>query len=115
MEHLWSQAGATGRNPSQTAHRQERLKQADPQPVATHGNGFGAHGKEGVDSVSSLLSDLAHNWLDFQVLISSLGYPNRRSVHWLWGVSQKADSRVQRSYGRSVRLDGVENLPICLT
>jgi hypothetical protein len=28
------------------------LKQADPQPVATHGNGFGAHGKEGVDGSS---------------------------------------------------------------
>jgi hypothetical protein len=28
------------------------LKHADPQPVATHGNGFGAHGKEGVDGSS---------------------------------------------------------------
>jgi len=28
------------------------LKQADPQPVATHGNRFGAHGKEGVDGSS---------------------------------------------------------------
>jgi hypothetical protein len=25
------------------------LKHADPQPVATHGNRFAAHGKEGVD------------------------------------------------------------------
>jgi len=31
MEHLWSQAGATGGN---------------------HGNGFGAHGKEGVNGIS---------------------------------------------------------------
>jgi hypothetical protein len=30
----------------------KRLKQADRQPVATHGNGFGAHGKEGVDGSS---------------------------------------------------------------
>ena len=30
----------------------KRLKQADPQPVATHGNRFGAHGKEGVDGSS---------------------------------------------------------------
>jgi hypothetical protein len=28
------------------------FKQADPQPVATHGNGSGAHGKEGVDGSS---------------------------------------------------------------
>jgi hypothetical protein len=29
------------------------LKRADPQPVATHGNRFAAHGKEGVDGSSS--------------------------------------------------------------
>jgi hypothetical protein len=28
------------------------FKQADPQPVATHGNRFAAHGKEGVDGSS---------------------------------------------------------------
>jgi len=28
------------------------LNQADPQPVATHGNGSAAHGKEGVDGSS---------------------------------------------------------------
>jgi len=28
------------------------LKQADPQLVATHGNRFAAHGKEGVDGSS---------------------------------------------------------------
>jgi hypothetical protein len=33
-------------------HRRKPLKQADPQPVATHGNGSGAHGKEGVDGSS---------------------------------------------------------------
>jgi len=30
----------------------KRLKQADPQPVATHPSRFGAHGKEGVDGSS---------------------------------------------------------------
>jgi hypothetical protein len=49
MEHLWSQAGATG-------GKWERPKTAQIgpawQPVATHGNGFGAHGKEGVDGSS---------------------------------------------------------------
>jgi hypothetical protein len=30
----------------------KRLKRADQQPVATHGNRFGAHGKEGVDGSS---------------------------------------------------------------
>ena len=31
---------------------QKALKQADPQPLATHGNRLGAHGKEGVDGSS---------------------------------------------------------------
>jgi hypothetical protein len=48
MEHLWSQAGATSCNRSQNAPARKRLKQADRQPVATHGNRFGAHGKEHV-------------------------------------------------------------------
>jgi hypothetical protein len=49
MEHLWSPAGATGGNRWQMGEPRKRLKQADPQPVATHGNRFAAHGKEGVD------------------------------------------------------------------
>jgi hypothetical protein len=52
VEHLWSRAGATSGNRSQMRRPRQRLKQADPQPVATHGNGFGAHGKEGVDGSS---------------------------------------------------------------
>jgi hypothetical protein len=48
VEHLWSPAGATGGNPWQMGHPRKRLGQADRQPVATHGNGFGAHGKEDV-------------------------------------------------------------------
>ncbi len=52
MEHLWSQAGATNGNRSQMGPSRKRLKQADRQPVATHGNRFGAHGKEGVDGSS---------------------------------------------------------------
>jgi hypothetical protein len=46
----------SGRNrwqPVANGTPQKPLKQADPQPVATHGNGFGAHGKEGVDGSSS--------------------------------------------------------------
>jgi hypothetical protein len=31
---------------------QKAPKQADPQPLATHGNRLGAHGKEGVDGSS---------------------------------------------------------------
>jgi hypothetical protein len=45
----------SGRNrwqPVANGTPQKPLKQADPQPVATHGNGFGAHGKEGVDGSS---------------------------------------------------------------
>src|SRR5712691_848763 len=47
MEHLWSPAGATGGNRWQMGRDRKPLKQADPQPVATHGNRFAAHGKEG--------------------------------------------------------------------
>src|SRR5205814_7579772 len=36
MEHLWSPAGATGGNRWQMGRAQKPLKQADPQPVATH-------------------------------------------------------------------------------
>jgi hypothetical protein len=54
MEHLWSPAGATGGNRWQMGHLRKPLKQADPQPVATHGNRFGAHGKEGVNGSSPL-------------------------------------------------------------
>jgi hypothetical protein len=42
MEHLWSRAGATGGNPWRMGHPRKPLKQADPQPVATHGNCFAA-------------------------------------------------------------------------
>ena len=52
MEHLWSPAGATDGNQWQIGHPRKPLKQANPQPVATHGNRFGAHGKEGVDGSS---------------------------------------------------------------
>jgi hypothetical protein len=52
MEHLWSPAGATSGNRWQMGRPRKPLKQRDPQPVATHGNRFGAHGKEGVDGSS---------------------------------------------------------------
>src|SRR5258708_36886527 len=52
MGYLWSGAGATGGNRAQIEGPRKRLKQADRQPVATHGNGSGAHGKEGVDGSS---------------------------------------------------------------
>jgi hypothetical protein len=54
MERLWSLAGATGGNRSQMGRPRKPLKQADPQPVATYGNRFGAHGKEGVNGSSPL-------------------------------------------------------------
>ena len=38
----------------QMGHAQKPVKQADRQPVATHGNVSGAHGKEGVDGSSPL-------------------------------------------------------------
>jgi hypothetical protein len=47
MEHLWSPAGATGGNRWQMADPRKPLKQAYPQPVATHGNRFGAMVRRG--------------------------------------------------------------------
>ena len=52
MEHVWSPPGATGGNRWRMGDPRKPLKQADPQPVATCGNRFGAHGKEGVDGSS---------------------------------------------------------------
>ena len=71
MEHLWSLAGATGGNRSQTGRARKPLKQADRQPVAAHGNRFAAHGKEGVDvrfrpesSLAQLLPEAAGRRFD---------------------------------------------------
>ena len=72
MEHLWSPAGATGGNRWQMGHPRKPLKQADPQPVATHGNRFGAHGKEGVDGSSpSEGSEKTCNMQVFVVLMAN--------------------------------------------
>src|SRR5712671_2699706 len=74
MEHLWSPAGATGGNRWQMEHPEKPLKQADPQPVATHGNRFGAHGKEGVDGSSpseGLCKSPAHGDFPFRTTCTS--------------------------------------------
>jgi hypothetical protein len=42
-------SGRNHGNRSQIEGPRKRLKQAGSQPVATHGNRFAAHGKEGVD------------------------------------------------------------------
>jgi hypothetical protein len=48
-------------------HPRKPLKQADPQPVATHGNRFGAHGKEHVchrlPTIPFLLERESTSWL----------------------------------------------------
>ena len=51
MEPLWSQAGATSGNRSQTEPTGYRLKEEMSQPVATHGNALGPHGLEGPSCV----------------------------------------------------------------
>ena len=52
----WSIYGAQRAQPVATGGKwdalEKPLKQADPQLVATHGNRFAAHGKEGVDGSS---------------------------------------------------------------
>jgi hypothetical protein len=47
-------SGGNQWQPLANAEARKRLKQADRQPVATHGNRFGAHGKEGVNGSSPL-------------------------------------------------------------
>jgi hypothetical protein len=42
------------------------LKEPDPQPMATHGNGSGAHGKEGVNGSSPLEGFTAGHRLQLQ-------------------------------------------------
>src|SRR5258706_23371 len=52
MEAFLSPAGGNGGNRGEMGRPRKPLKQADPQPVATHGKRFAAHGKEGVDGSS---------------------------------------------------------------
>jgi hypothetical protein len=52
MEHLWSQRAQPVATGGEWDALKNRSNKADPQPVATHGNRFAAHGKEGVDGSS---------------------------------------------------------------
>ena len=83
MEHLWSQAGATGGNRWRMRRARKRLKQADPQPSATDGNGPRPHGKEGVDgfeSVRGLCKSAARRRFLVQTECSS------SCVRWVWSL-----------------------------
>src|SRR5438309_11557491 len=78
MEHLWSPAGATGGNRWQIGRARKPLKQADRQPVATHGNRFAAHGKEGSTvRVRQRASQKGSKW---PVFVASIAYAHRSSV-----------------------------------
>ena len=61
----WSIYGARraqpGGNRSQMGEPRKRLKQADPQPVATHGNAFGAHGNQAVCQPSPPVAEDLHS------------------------------------------------------
>ncbi len=72
----------------------------------THARVSDARAQGSAESVSAG-AQLARTGRIAATLQHAPGYANRRSVHWLWGASHKADSRVQRSYGRAVRLDDV--------
>jgi hypothetical protein len=52
VEQLWSRAGETSGNRWQMRCPRKRLKRADLQPIATHGNLPSFDGKEGVDGSS---------------------------------------------------------------
>jgi hypothetical protein len=74
-EHQWSQAGATGGNPSQTHPPKKRLRNADRQPVATPRNKQTFDGKEGVDgsSPSEGFAKLLQNERFGVVLVACIG------------------------------------------
>src|SRR5258708_29457727 len=98
MEHLWSRAGATGGNRSQIEGPRKRLKQADRQPVATSGNGSGAHGKEGVNGSSPLEGSAKAPHVGafaFRTTCSS------SRVRWVW--SRLWSFRVQNAASSRVR------------
>jgi hypothetical protein len=101
MEHLWSQAGATGGNWWQIGLSGKRLKQADSQPVATHRNGSGAHGKEGVNG-SSPLEGSAKALQVGSFVFGSTCSPS--IVQWVWSRlwSFRARQRLAelRAFGR---------------
>jgi hypothetical protein len=113
MEHLWSQAGATGGNSSQGRSARQRFKQTDPQPVATDGNSSGAHGKEGVDgsSPSEGLQDPHSRGFAFRTNCSSslpasmpaCACPGRHIRHLLLRRGRGAVEREEFGHGDSTR------------
>jgi hypothetical protein len=113
MEHLWSQAGATGGNSSQGRSARQRFKQTDPQPVATDGNSSGAHGKEGVDgsSPSEGLQDPRSRGFCIQdellfvaaSLHACLRLPGRHIRHLLLRRGRGAVEREEFGHGDSTR------------
>jgi hypothetical protein len=83
MEPLWSPVVATGGNQSQVGSAPKPRKQAETVAVRCDALPREVHGKEGVDSGTSPLPRWritgAHPSI-CRALLSSLGYPNRRSV-----------------------------------
>jgi hypothetical protein len=108
MEHLWSPAGAIGGNRSQIGAPRKRLKQAHPQQVATHGNRFTAHGKEGVDG-SSPSEGSAKAPLDGAFCMCSVG---ARAVEGLDGAVYGASRREGAGSPAHVGGQGPSGLPI---
>ena len=77
---------------------QKALKQADPQPLATHGNRFGAHGKEGVDGSSPSEGSAK------APLVGAFVFRSTRSssiVRWVWSTEADTDS-FRRTYETNV-------------
>jgi hypothetical protein len=59
----------------------KRLKQADPQPSAAHGNGSGLDGKEGVDGSSPSEGSAKAPLVGALRIQIELAPPN---VRWIW-------------------------------
>jgi hypothetical protein len=104
----------SGRNqwqPVANAVTPKPFKQANPQPVATHGNRSGAHGKEGVDgsspsegsakaphfgafSFSSTCSSSNVRWVRSSFMELSSRRPRRKAI---WESGESRYSRYRRA------------------
>src|SRR2546423_6644101 len=80
-KHLGTPGGATSGTRWQRGPPRKPLKQADPQPVATHGNRFAAHGKEGVDGSSPSEGSAK---VPLTEGVRSEGVCSSSCVRWVW-------------------------------
>jgi hypothetical protein len=77
-------SGPTGGKRWQMGRARKPLKRADRQSVATHGNDFGVHGKEGVDGSSPSEGSARSPQVGWFVFMSTCRFSR---VRWVWSHS----------------------------